>query len=149
MLVYFGSEKPTRIRPPTTKLDIRLKDGSTLQISANVVPQIAGSIQRRPVNLKSFQNWEYFWGEFPLADDLPKETETSSVELLIGNDYYLDIILPQKIEVQTGLYMLGSKLGWILSARTSENVSNIPETGMLILTYGNEIQRESSVDQSR
>ena len=145
MLVTFGSEKPTRIRPPTTKLDIRLKDGSTLQISANVVPQIAGSIQRRPVNLKSFQNWEYFWGEFPLADDLPKETETSSVELLIGNGYYLDIILPQKNEVQTGLYMLGSKLGWILSARTSENVSNIPETGMLILTYGNEIQRESSM----
>ena len=145
MLVTFGSEKPTRIRSPTTKLDIRLKDGSTLQISANVVPQIAGSIQRRPVNLKSFQNWEYLWGEFPLADDLPKETETSSVELLIGNDYYLDIILPQKIEVQTGLYMLGSKLGWILSGRTSENVSNIPETGMLILTYGNEIQRESSM----
>ena len=36
-------------------------------------------------------------------------------------------------------------LGWILSGRTSENVSNIPETGMLILTYGNEIQRESSM----
>ena len=28
-LVTFGSEKPTRIKPPTTKLDIRLKDGST------------------------------------------------------------------------------------------------------------------------
>ena len=145
MLVTFGSEKPQRIRPPTTKLDIMLKDGSTLRINANVVPQIAGSIQRRPVNHKSFQNWEYLWGEFPLADDLPKEIETSSIDLLIGNDYYLDIILPQKIEVQTGLYMLGSKLGWILSGRTSENVSNITETGMLILTYGTEIQRESSL----
>ena len=110
MLVTFGSEKPQRIRPPTTKLDIMLKDGSTLRINANVVPQIAGSIQRRPVNHKSFQNWEYLWGEFPLADDLPKEIETSSIDLLIGNDYYLDIILPQKIEVQTGLYILGSKL---------------------------------------
>ena len=39
--------------------------------------------------------------------------------------------------------MLGSKLGWILSGRTSENVSNITETGMLILPYGTEIQRES------
>ena len=57
-----------------------------------------------------------------LADDIPIERETSSVELLIGNDYYLDIILPQKFEAQSGLYMLGSKLGWILSRRTSEIV---------------------------
>ena len=81
---------------------------------------IVGSIQRRPVDLKSYRHWNYLWGEFPLADDLPKETESSSVELRIGNDYYLDIILPQKIEKQADLYMLGSKLGWILSGRTAE-----------------------------
>ena len=51
MLVTFGSEKPKRIRSPTTKLDLVLKDGSILQINANAVPQIAGSIQRRPVDL--------------------------------------------------------------------------------------------------
>ena len=57
MLVTFGSEEPKRTRQPTTKLDIILKGGSTLQISANVVPQIAGSIQRWPVNVKSFKNF--------------------------------------------------------------------------------------------
>ena len=145
MLVTFGSEKPKKINSPTTKLDIILKDGSTLQINANVVPHIAGSVQRRPVNLKSLKNWDCLWGEFPLADDLPKETETSSVELLIGNDYYLDIILPQKIEVQKGLYMLGSKLGWILSGRTSEITYDTTETNMLIMTYGTEVRRETSM----
>ena len=59
MLVTFGSDTPKRIKTPTTKLNIQLKDGSTLKIIANVVPQIAGSIQRRPVNLKSIKNWEY------------------------------------------------------------------------------------------
>ena len=48
MLVTFGSDTPKRIKTPTTKLNIQLKDGSTLKISANVVTQIAGSIQRRP-----------------------------------------------------------------------------------------------------
>lgn len=152
MLVTFGSERPKRIRSPTTQLNIILKDGSTLQINANVVPQIAGSIQRRPVHLKSLKNWDYLWGQFPLADDLPKETETSSVELLIGNDYYLDIILPQKIEVQRGLYMLGSKLGWILSGRTSEITNETNEASMLIMTYGVKVGKETSmltaVDQS-
>ena len=118
MLVTFGSEKPRKTESRNTKLDIVLKDGSTLTINANVVPHIAESIQRRPVNSTSLDNRDYLWAEFFLADDLPKERETSSVELLIGNDYYLDIILPQKVTVQPGLYLLGSKLGWILSGRT-------------------------------
>ena len=145
MLVTFGSDTPKRIKTPTTKLDIILKDGSTLKISANVVPQIAGSIQRRPVNLKSIKNWEYLWTEFSLADDFPNVQETSSVELLIGNDYYLDIILPQKIEIQTGLYMLGSKLGWILAGRTTEIVENTSEPSMLVVTYGTDITRETTL----
>ena len=145
MLVTFGSDTPKRIKTPTIKLNILLKDGSTLKISANVVPQIAGSIQRRPVNLKSVKNWEYLWTEFSLADDFPNVRETSSVELLIGNDYYLDIILPQKIEIQPGLYMLGSKLGWILSGRTSETVENTAEPSMFILTYGTDVNRETTL----
>ena len=52
MLVTFGSAKPKRTESRNTKLDIVLKDGSILTISANVVPQIAESIQRRPVNLR-------------------------------------------------------------------------------------------------
>ena len=103
MLVTFGSDTPKRIKTPTIKLKIQLKDGSTLKMSANVVPQIAGSIQRRPFNLKSVKNWKYLWTEFSLADDFPNVRKTSSVDLLIGNEYYLDIILPQKIEIQTGL----------------------------------------------
>ena len=64
---------------------------------------------------------------------------------LIGNDYYLDIILPQKIEIQPGLYMLGSKLGRILSGRTSETAENTAEPSMLILTYGTDVNRETTL----
>ena len=83
MLVTFSSEKSKRTESRNTKLDIVLKDGSILTISANVVPQIAKSIQRRPVNIKTLENWNYLWKECSLADDLPTERETSSVELLI------------------------------------------------------------------
>ena len=55
-----------------------------------------------------------------MADTIPSETETSTVELLIGNDYYLDIILSQIIEVQPGLDLIASKLGWIMTGRTSK-----------------------------
>ena len=145
MLVTFGSEKPRKTESRNTKLDIVLKDGSTLTINANVVPHIAVSIQRRPVNSTSPDNWDYLWAEFFLEDDLPKERETSSVELLIGNDYYLDIILPQKVTVQPGLYLLGSKLGWILSGRTSERAEeNTAESTMLTLMHGKVVNTETS-----
>ena len=64
---------------------------------------------------------------------------------MIGNDYYLDLILPQKIEIQKGLYVLGSKLGWILAGRTAETVENTAEPSMLILTYGTDINRETTL----
>ena len=53
MLVTFSSEKPKRAESRNTKLDICFKDGSILTIRANIVPQIAEFIHRRPVNLKS------------------------------------------------------------------------------------------------
>ena len=56
LLVTFGSEKPKRTKSRNTKLNIVLKDGRILTIRANEVPQIAESIQRRPVNLKRLDN---------------------------------------------------------------------------------------------
>ena len=76
-----------------------------------------------------------------MADTIPSETETSTVELLIGNNYYFDIILSQKIK--PGLYLLASKLGWILTYRTSEVKSELNQTNMLILTYGMNVSNTS------
>ena len=63
------------------------------------------------------------------------------MDVLIGNDYYLDIILSQKIEIQTGLYLLASKLGWMLTGRTSETERHMTETSMLTLTYGTNVTK--------
>lgn len=71
-----------------------------------------------------------------MADTLPYEHESTTVELLLRNENYLDIVLPQWIEVKDGLYFLNSKLGWILTGRTSESEVNEDETSVLILTYG-------------
>lgn len=144
-LVTFGSEKPKIIKTPSTVVDIELRDGSVLKISANVVPSITGSIQRRPFNTNCLKYWEYLWKENALADTLPSERESSTIDLLIGNDYYLDLILPQKVEIQPGLYMLGSKLGWILAGRTSDSVKETTEQSLLVITYGTEIEKETNL----
>ena len=50
-----------------------------------------------------------------LADTISTSYEDARVDILVGNDYYLDIISSEKIQLQEGLYLLGSKLGWIMS----------------------------------
>ena len=114
-------------------------------MTANVIPNITGPIQRRPFDTSCLKNREYLWKENALADTLPSECASSTIDILIGNDYYLDLILPQKVVIQPGLYMLGSKLGWILAGRASDDAKEAVEQSMLVITYGTEIQRETSL----
>ncbi|XP_070546913.1 uncharacterized protein [Ptychodera flava] len=138
-IVTFGTQNSKVIKSPVTTLDICLRDGSVMTVTVNIVPQITGTLQRMPINTETFQNWDILWKDIPLADSLPQETETSTIELLIGNDYYLDLILPQRVEVQPGLHLLGSKLGWILTGRTPGNPEPANEPSMLILTLGSQL----------
>ena len=41
--------------------------------------------------------------------------------------------------------MLGLKLGWIMAGRTAETVENTAEPSMLILIYGTDINRETTL----
>ena len=142
-LVTFGSEKPKTHKTAETAIDIMLKDGSTMKITANVVPSITRSFLRRPVQCKSIQNWKHLWNKENLADSFPTEEEETTIELLIGNNYYLDFILPQRVEVQPGLYMLASKLRWILTGRTTEATEDTTEYNMLIMMHStNTVNRE-------
>ena len=49
------------------------------------------------------------------------------------------------MEVQSGLYMLRSKLGWILSGRTSEIIERAVEPNMLILTHDKGIESSNNI----
>ena len=138
-LVTFGCETPKTVKTTQTKLNIQLNTGQPLEVSANIVPFISGSVQRTALNLYSSENLVHLMKSLDMADSVPSYTESSTVELLIGSDFYLDIILSQKIEVQPGLYLLASKLGWILTGRTKATETSVKESSMLTLTYGNNI----------
>ncbi len=59
----------------------------------------------------------------------------------------LYIIESEKIEVKSGLYLISSKLGWILSGRTQLNetlqLEDSSDMNMLILTHGNNLNESS------
>ena len=66
------------------------------------------------------------------------------MELLIGNDYYSDLILPERKKVIPGLYLLGSHLGWILSGRLPTEEKKASEVSMFLMTVNSSQQCQQS-----
>ena len=61
--------------------------------------------------------------------------QTSTLGLLIGNNYYYELIMGDTIQVQDGLYLIKSKLGWIFSRRLSCSKSEtVMENTMFIMS---------------
>ena len=135
-LLTFGSKKIKRITTRSAVVDVKLKSGSFMSLTVNVVPTISGLLHRKPVSKLGFEQVKAVIDSVQLADTLPMQNESSPIDMLIGTDYYLDFILSQRIELHTGLYLLASKLGWILTGRTNETNNN-ENTCMFIMTHGN------------
>ena len=100
------------------------------------MPIISGNIQRKTLDISSMSELGLLVKSIALADTLPTNCEMTRVDLLLGNDYYLDTGLSQKMEVLRGFYLLSSKLGWILAGRAIADDNEIDGPNMLILTHG-------------
>lgn len=135
-VVTFGSDKPKQIKYRLTELRLALKNGSSMLIEASVVPHITGRISRAPINSENVTFLKSKEWETKLADTLPTDSEDTSVELLIGNDYYFDLLLPRKMELGDGLFLFQSKLGWILGGRYFANSDSTSTPSLLVGTPG-------------
>ena len=89
MVATFGSDKPKQIMYQPTELQLTLKDGSSMLIEASVVPHISGRISCVPINSKNVSFLKSEDWKSKLADNLSSDSEHTSIELLIGNNYYL------------------------------------------------------------
>ena len=128
----FGNTKPKQKTSPVVELTIRTKIGKDIQIKATVTRQITGPLQRIPLQLKDQRNIQQ---RFQLADTLPSQIETYTLGLLIGNDHYYDIMLDERKRIQDNLFMVKSKLGWVMSGRASSEKVHQDETPCLYLPH--------------
>ena len=126
----FGSTKTKEFKTPVVQCGLKLKNGQTMNTQANVVPKITGMTQRAPINSKQLKA---LLKEHELADTHPRELEVSTVELLIGNDYYSELILPERKKLSPGLYLLVSHLGWILSGRLPTEEKKTSDVSMFLM----------------
>ena len=86
----FGSKTTKHLVTGTSDILIQLKNGTLFKMKVNIVPRISGTISRAAIGagkLKKVVNI------FDLADSIPYEEESSTIDILLGNDYYLDLVM--------------------------------------------------------
>ena len=115
-LTTFGSNNIQHMEAATTKLAIHLLNGERQIITATIVPTITGPVTRTrlPSSLvhKPLQH-------LPLADTYTGDARSSTVQVLLGNDFYHDLVLPGRRQIAPSLYLLDTRLGWMVSGRLS------------------------------
>ena len=73
---------------------------------------------------KIHNQFKIIW-KYELADTLPKHTESSSIGILIGNDYYNDIMSTERVKIHEGLYIIKSKFGSMIKGRKQKRKCDV------------------------
>jgi len=140
-LATFASEKSKKIKTASAKVKLKSKIGEEMLITVNIVPNITGVIQRKSVKIENKRRFDDLTKQLELADKILEQDESKSIDLLIGNDYYSDIVIGHTMEVQKRLYLLSSKLGWILTGRIGEKCESDSDTHLLVIGQRWDFQR--------
>ena len=117
----FGASKPREITTPIVTMLLKSKKGNKISIKTSVVPEISGNVQREPIKI---ENQFKIVRKYELADILPEHTESSSIWILTGNDYYNHIMSTERMKTQEGLHIIKSKFSWMISGRTKTKEGN-------------------------
>ena len=127
----FAARKPQDVNSYVVKFNLVTKDRCCLQLHANVVKQITGPIQRGPLQLSDM---DILLSISPdkLAGTIPWNMEPSTVDLLIGSDYFWSIIGTEKTTLPSGLFLVSSRIGYIVTHIQLEMVHIINSKDLLI-----------------
>ena len=91
----FGAKQATKLDIYVVHFNVGLKDGSSMLMSADVLKQITGNIQRSPLLAKD-QDFVQLIPKSKMADFILHSPETTTVDLLVGSDYFWEIVVGVK-----------------------------------------------------
>lgn len=116
----FASETPQEYDSNRVRLELMTRTNKTVTLDVNEVPTISRGIASLSIDI----------GEDKiLADD---GSLGDRVDILVGNDYYFDLISTEKIRLKDNLFLINSELGWIVSGKIP---STETDNTLSVITY--------------
>lgn len=104
----FGAKSPQVIDSNLVRLQILTRLNKVITLHANVVPSISVGVPYPDINLEGLDE------NLILADD---GSLSPDIDILVGNDYYFTLIEQKRINLADNLFLIESKLGWILTGK--------------------------------
>ena len=133
-LCTFGTKDITSFPSRTVDLEVRTVHNKSIRIRVNTTPCITHDLKREilPSSIDRAQ-----FNSVQLADDYFSEESEYSIDILIGNDYYFKFMLQERRVVREGLYLINTRLGWMLTGRVESDGSNGPVLAELTFALTN------------
>ena len=135
-IATFGVNQSTLIQCKSSKLLLILKDGSIMPIKVTVIPDITGKLTRTPLSSSDVEFLKESSMKDKLADTLVTNTESFQVDMLLGNDYYFDLLQPRKMDLGNGLFLFQLKLGWVCGGKVTAETEVVSEPSLFVSTVG-------------
>jgi len=108
-----------------------------MMLSANVLKHITGVIQRNPLTERDLEYVKLIPSS-ELADSIPT---TFAIDLLIGSDFFWDIVGGSKVMLPSGMFILSSKFGYIITGRCPDTKGSLFDGKLCILFVGTEMSQ--------
>ena len=136
----FGENAYRKQKCQVVTLPLRSSNDEYVEISALNFPVICSPLPKR-IDVTKYPHL----ADLDLADS--SAIDQDSIDILIGSDYYWDIVTGESIRGEFGPTAINSKFGWLLSGPTDEQhvhensnvVSNLIISGEPLLNEANEV----------
>ena len=110
----FGNAKRKTQTFDIVDVQITLQDKSVKTLEVAVIPVISSPILKQPLNLSKHPSI----AKMTLAEPLTNKPERVNIDILVGSDYYFELILSDRISFEDGLVLLDSRLGLICAGKS-------------------------------
>ena len=136
-------EEQTKVCP-VVNVQMCLKSYAPMSLSLYIVPTICKSLASQPISV-CVQQSEAFSG-LDLADHSNGKSGLQ-VDLLIGTDYYWDLVTGSVCRLESGLMAIHTKMGWVLSEPMS-NETTVGSTNLVTNTHVLQVGMQPSETES-
>ena len=107
-----------------------------MPIKVTVIPEITGKLTRTPLSSSDMKFLNDSLLEDKLADILVTNTESFQDDMLLGNDYYFDLLQLRNIDLGNGLFLFQSQLGWVCGGKVTAETELVSEPTLFVSTIG-------------
>ena len=128
----FGATKHHTAQVPISDLFIHLKDGTTKAIEGSVLPHITNPVLRPAVAHPDITTLQQLQHDNQLADAINAEDERLKIDILIGSDYLWDFVQGHVQPLPSGLNLLPTSLGYVVTGKTDTSPTTaLPATTLI------------------